>query len=97
MLQNGLSFTLRFVLGIAALGLALLFVNQASGFIVPVMLAWIIVLSASPLFYWLQKKKAPGWLAFIATFLAILAVGGFLVVTLIIAVDQLAELLPTYG
>lgn len=97
MSQNGLSFTLRFVIGVAALGLALFFVSQAAGLIVPVMLAWIVVLSASPLLYWLQKKKVPGWLAFVATFLAILAVGGFLVVTLIIAVDQLAELLPTYA
>ncbi len=96
MSQNGLSFTLRFILGVAGLGIALVVVNQAAGFIVPLLLAWIIVLSASPLFYWLQKKKAPGWLAFVVTFLAILAVGGFLLVTLIIAVDQLAELIPTY-
>jgi predicted PurR-regulated permease PerM len=34
--------------------------------------------------------------AFAVTFLAILAVGGFLVVTLIVAVDQLVELIPTY-
>ncbi|GMQ78470.1 MAG: hypothetical protein BMS9Abin02_0983 [Anaerolineae bacterium] len=35
-------------------------------------------------------------MAFVVTFLAILAVGGFLVVTLIVAVDQLGELIPTY-
>jgi predicted PurR-regulated permease PerM len=34
--------------------------------------------------------------AFAVTFLAILAVGGFLVVTLIVAVDQLVELIRTY-
>ena len=63
MSQNGLSFTLRFTIGVAALGVALLVVNQAAGFIVPVLLAWIIVLSASPLLQWLQEKKFPGWLA----------------------------------
>ena len=53
MSQNDLSFTLRFTIGVAALGVALLVVNQAAGFIVPVLLAWIIVLSASPLLQWL--------------------------------------------
>jgi predicted PurR-regulated permease PerM len=95
--QKSLSFTLRFILGIAGLGIALIAVRQASGIIVPLLLAWIIVLSASPLFYWLREKNAPGWLAFVLTFLAILAVGAFLVITLIVAVDQLFDLLPTYA
>lgn len=97
MSQNGLSFTLRFIIGVAALGVALLVVNQAAGFLVPVLLAWVVVLSASPLLFWLQEKKLPGWLAFVITFLAIVAVGGFLVVTLIIAVERLVELIPTYA
>ena len=96
MSENGLSFTLRVILGVAGLGIALSVVNQASGIIVPVLLAWVVVLSALPLFFWLQKKRFPGWAAFLLTFLAILAVGGFLVVTLIVAVDQLLELIPTY-
>jgi AI-2 transport protein TqsA len=97
MSQNGLSFTLRVILAVAGTGIALLVINQAADFIVPVLLAWVVVLSASPLFFWLQSKKVPGWLSFALTFLAILAVGGFLVVTLIVAVDQLLELLPTYA
>ena len=97
MSQKSLSFTLRFILGVAGLGIALIAVHQAAGFIVPLLLAWIVVLSASPLFYWLREKNAPGWLAFILTFLAIIAVGAFLVITLIVAVDQLFELLPTYA
>ena len=47
MSQNGLSFTLRFIIGVAALGVALLVVNQAAGFLVPVLLAWVIVLTTS--------------------------------------------------
>ena len=60
MSQNGLSFTLRVILGVAGLGIALLVINQAADFIVPLLLAWIVVLSASPLFFWLQSKKVPG-------------------------------------
>ena len=64
MSQKSLSLTLRFILGVAGLGIALIAVRQASGLIVPLLLSWIIVLSASPLFYWLRKKNAPGWTAF---------------------------------
>jgi len=96
MSQGGLSFTLKFILGVAGLGIALLVVREASGIIVPVLLAWIVVLSASPLFFWIRGKNAPGWAAFVVTFLAILAVGGFLIITLVVAVDQLIELIPTY-
>lgn len=97
MSENGPSFTLRVILAVAGSGLALVIINQAADFIVPLLLAWIVVLSASPLFFWLRAKKVPGGVAFVATFLAILAVGGFLVVTVIVAVDQLLELLPTYA
>lgn len=94
---SGLSFTLRVILGLAGLGIALFVVNQASGFIVPLLLASIIVLSASPLFYWLRAKNAPGWLAFGATLLTIIAVGGGLILTLAVAVTELFKLLPTYA
>ena len=96
MSQNNLSFSLKFFLGLAAFGLTLFFMNQASEFIVQLLLAWIIVLSASPLFYWLRQKKAPGWLALVLTLIAIVAVFGFLVVVIIIAADQLGDLLGTY-
>ena len=96
MSQNNLSFSLKFFLGLAAFGLTLFFMNQASEFIVQILLAWTIVLSASPLFYWLRQKKAPGWLAMVVTVLAIVSVFGFLVVVIIIASDQLTELLGTY-
>ena len=68
--------------------LLLIFMREASDYVVPLLLAWIIVLSASPLFFWLRSKKAPGWLAFIATFLAIAAVLGGLVVVLVIAIER---------
>lgn len=94
--EKGLSFTLRVVLGIAAAGLALFFMNQAAEFIVQILLAWIIVLSASPLFYWMQKKNFPGWLSLTLTLLAILAVFGSLVIVMLVATNRLSELLVTY-
>jgi predicted PurR-regulated permease PerM len=58
--ERGLSYTLRVVIGLAAAGLTLFFMNMAAEFIVQILLTWIIVLSASPLFYWLQKNGTPG-------------------------------------
>ena len=70
--------------------------NMAAEFIVQILLAWIIVLSASPLFYWLQKKNVPGWLSMVLTLLVIITVFGTLVVVIIIASNRLIELLATY-
>ena len=57
--DKGMSFTLRVILGIAGLGIAVVVINQSAGFIVPLLLAWIVVLSASPHFYWLRTKNPP--------------------------------------
>lgn len=90
------SFTLRVFIGFAAFGLTLMFMNQAANLINSLMLGIIIVLSASPLLHWLQRKKAPDWLAYVITLLAIITVFGVLVVLLVVAVDRLADSIPTY-
>ena len=95
--ERGLSYTLRVVLGLAAAGLTLFFMNMAAEFIVQILLAWIIVLSASPLFYWLQKKGTPGWLTMVVTLIAIFAVFATLVIVIIVAGNRLGELLHSYS
>ena len=97
MTQNNLSFSLRFLLGLAAFGLVLAFMNQVSELIVQVLLAWIIVLCASPLFNWLQRKKVPAWLTVVITLIAIVAVFGLVVVVIITGSEQLEALLGTYA
>jgi predicted PurR-regulated permease PerM len=94
--QKSLSYSTRVILTLGGFGLLLFFMNQASEFIIEVLLAWIIVLSASPIFFWLRQKKAPGWLSFVLTLLAIIVVFGFLVIVLITSGNQLEELLGTY-
>ena len=90
------SFTLRVFIGIAAFGLTLSFMNQAANIINPLMLGVIIVLSASPLLHWLQRKKVPDWLAYVITLLIIVVVFGILVLMLVVAVDRLAQSIPVY-
>ena len=96
MTQTNLSFSLRFLLGLAAFGLVLAFMHQASELIVQILLAWIIVLCASPLFNWLLVKNAPKWLTMVVTLLAIFAVFGLLIFVIISANNQLEELLASY-
>jgi len=92
-----LSFTIRVFLAFASLGLMLFFMIQARTIINAFLLAYIIVLSASPLLYWMMRKKVPAWLAFALTLLAIVLVFGFLVIILIVAFNRLVESIPTYA
>jgi predicted PurR-regulated permease PerM len=90
------SFSLRVFIGLAAFGLTLFFMREAANMINTLMLGIIIVLSASPLLHWLQRKKAPDWLAYVLTLTAIVAVFGVLIVLMIVAIDRLADSIPTY-
>lgn len=92
-----LSFTIRVFLAFASLGLVLFFMMQARTIINALLLSYIIVLSASPLLYWMLKKNVPAWLAFVLTLLAIILVFGFLVVLLVVAFNRLVESIPTYA
>jgi predicted PurR-regulated permease PerM len=92
-----LSFTLRAFVGMAALAIVLFFMVQASRIINALLLSYVIVLSASPILYWLMKKKVPAWLAFTITLIVILLVFVFLALLLVVAVDRLAESIPQYA
>jgi len=91
-----LSFTLRVFIGIAAFGLTLFFLAEAASLINQLFLGIIIVLSASPLLHWLRRKRAPDWLAYTITLLAVFAVFGLLVIMMVISVERLIDSVPTY-
>jgi predicted PurR-regulated permease PerM len=74
-----ISFTIRLFVAFASLGNLLFFMIQARTIINVLFLSYIIVLSASPLLYWLTKKT-PARLAFTLTLLAIILIFGFLLV-----------------
>jgi AI-2 transport protein TqsA len=98
MTQNKpISFTIRVFVAFASLGILLFFMIQARTIINALFLSYIIVLSASPLLYWMLKKNVPAWLAFALTLLAIVLLFGFLVVLLIVAFNRLVESIPTYA
>ena len=94
--KTSLSFTLRVLIAIAAIGLALTFMQTGADMINALFLAWIIVLVASPLLHWLVRKGAPVWLSFVLTLLAILAAIVGLSLVMVVAVDRFVEEIPKY-
>jgi predicted PurR-regulated permease PerM len=94
--QTKISLTLRVLFAVAALGLALAFMRVSADMLNALILAWIIVLVASPLLHWLRSKEVPTWLVFGLTLVAILAVFLTLILFMIIALNKFAEALPAY-
>ena len=92
-----LSLTLRVLLAIALVGLALAFLRVSADMINSLILSWIIVLVASPLLHWLLSKRVPKGLSFALTLIAILAVFVGFALLLVIAADRLVEAIPTYA
>jgi len=92
-----LSLTLRVLLAIALVGLALAFLRASADMLNALILSWIIVLVASPLLHWLLSKRVPKGLSFALTLIAILAVFISFVLLLVVAVDRLVEAIPTYA
>lgn len=98
MTQNTtLSFTLRVLIAIAAMGITLMFMQRAAEIINPFFLAWIIVLVASPLLHWLVRKRVPVWLSFVLTLLSILGAFVAFSLVLVVAVDRFIEAIPKYA
>ncbi len=91
-----LSFSIRALFALGMLGLTLALMNIAARYMNALLLAWLIVLVASPLLYWLKRKGAPSWLSFLVTLLVILsALIGFGLI-LVLGFNQLVVSIPNY-
>lgn len=85
-----------FVFVVAAVVLALLGFREVSALFAPVFLGLTLVITIYPLRRWLTERRVPGWAAGIACLLILYAVILAVVGTLVLAVTQLADLLPQY-
>jgi predicted PurR-regulated permease PerM len=91
-----LSFSIRALFALGMLGLTLALMHFAAQYLNALLLAWLIVLVASPILYWLRDKGAPGWLSFLVTLLVILlAMIGFGLI-LVVGFNQLVVSIPQY-
>ena len=90
------SFSIRALFALGMLGLTLALMYFAAQYLNAILLAWIIVLVASPVLYSLQGRGAPSWLAFLVTLLVILvALVGFGLI-LVLGFNQMVESIPKY-
>lgn len=95
-IESQLSFSIRALLALGMLGLTLALMYFAADYLNSFLLAWLIVLVASPLLYALRGRGAPSWLAFLVTLLVILiAFVGFGLV-LVVGFNQLVASIPEY-
>ncbi|MGB3701098.1 MAG: AI-2E family transporter, partial [Anaerolineales bacterium] len=94
--ESQLSFSIRALLALGMLGLTLALMYFAADYLNAFLLAWLIVLVASPLLYALRGRGAPSWLAFLVTLIVILiAFVGFGLV-LVVGFNQLVASIPEY-
>lgn len=94
--RSQLSFSVRVLFALGMLGLTLALMNFAAVYLNAILLAWLIVLVASPILYSLRGRGAPSWLAFLVTLLVILvAFVGFGLI-IVLGFNQLVESIPKY-
>lgn len=96
-INSQISPSLFFLVGLASLGIAVIFINTAASMINALVMALIIVLTASPVMFGLRKRGMPTWGAYIATLLVLLAVLLVFVVIVVGAGKQFLNALPEYS
>ncbi len=94
--NSSISFTLRVLIALAALGLALNFMRISADYVISFLMAWIITLVFSPLLHWLKNKGISNGLSFVITTVVLISVFVALGLALIIGANRLAEEIPKY-
>jgi AI-2 transport protein TqsA len=94
--DSQLSFSVRALLALGMLGLTLALMHTAALYLNAILLAWLIVLVASPMLYALRGRGTPSWLAFLVTLLAIIIVFVGFGLILVVGFNQLVESIPKY-
>ncbi len=87
---------LRYMLAAAAIVILVFGLKYSSEVLAPIFLAATLAILFTPALWWLEKKGLPAWLALLVL---VLALGGFIVLMIIIltfSLEQLALRLPVY-
>ena len=87
---------LRYMLAAAAIVIVIFGLKYSSDVLAPIFFAATLAILFTPALWWLEKKGLPAWLALLVL---VLALGGFIVLMIIIltfSLEQLALRLPVY-
>src|SRR6266568_7271606 len=86
----------RYLTAAAAIVIVVFALKYASDFLAPIVLAATLAILFTPTLWWLEKNGLPAWLALLVM---VLALGGFIILMIIIltaSLEQLALNLPEY-
>jgi AI-2 transport protein TqsA len=90
------SKSLRFLIGVAALGVAVVTMQPYTWLINAVLVGIIIAVVSTPMLDWLRRKGLPGGLALVITLLVLAALAIAFVLFVVGSVSRLEEAVPTY-
>ncbi len=93
-IDTSFSLSTRVLVTIAALGVALFTLQYANDMVNSLILAWLIVLVASPMLNRLRDKGLPVWLSTMLTLLGILIVFFVFISILVIAINSFTDAIP---
>ncbi|MCD0447954.1 AI-2E family transporter [Actinocorallia sp. API 0066] len=85
------------LLGLAASAIVLTFLQNASGWVGPAVLALLLTIAVQPLRAWLSRLGAPDWVLFVVPLLVVLVFLVFMGVAISLAITQLISLLPAHS
>ena len=80
---------LRYMLAAAAIVIVVFGLKYSSDVLAPIFLAATLAILFTPALWWLEKKGLPAWLALLVI---VLALGGFIIVMIIILTASLQQL-----
>jgi predicted PurR-regulated permease PerM len=86
----------RAVIVVAAIAIAVFFVQAAASIMGPILLAAFIAIIATPPLRWLRRKRVPKWLALAVIMFALFEAGSLLALVFIAQMEGLRDGLPEY-
>lgn len=95
--NSQLSSLLLFLIGLASLGVVVIFFYNAASFLNAFFVALIIVFTVSPVLFGLKRKGVPTWIAYIGSVLVLLAVLVIFILIVVGAGMQFINTLPEYS
>lgn len=92
-----MSRSMTLIVSIAATAVVIWGLRSIAGIAGPALLALVLLVTVYPVRGWLTRLRLPSWMASLGTVIAVYIVVILLLLSLILAIDQLITLVPTYS
>lgn len=95
--STSFSQTSRFFITMAAIGISVFFLREFRDLFNAFFLAQLVVLTASPVMYWLRQRNMPSWLSLLVGLVLTLSVTMFIAAFIFLTVIKMIDLLPVFA